>query len=235
MTPSKAVTGASSSRSFDPTEVLQTIRPHLPSGSFMVEGPTGFRRYTEGMTDWELVNAEQVPFEELLQHPATRVVVVSPEHDTEEFLSIVERMGLQRVSYSIGWTAWLDISPDGVSKATAMERVRHALDIPRSRVVAVGDGRNDIELLQLGGSTGSQRRDGPGAGRGEGRRDAAPPGPSSKTASHRCSTPSDPALLEHAADRDFCRHCPLPCQAWSPVCALLNAATARRACPTERK
>lgn len=132
---------------FDPTEVLETIRPHLPSGSFMVEGPTGFRRYTEGMTDWELVNAEQVPFEELLQHPATRVVVVSPEHDTEEFLSIVDRMGLQRVSYAIGWTAWLDISPDGVSKATAMERVRHALDIPRSNVVAVGDGRNDIELL----------------------------------------------------------------------------------------
>lgn len=132
---------------FDPTEVLETIRPHLPGGSFMVEGPTGFRRYTEGMTDWELVNAEQVPFEELLQHPATRVVVVSPEHDTEEFLSIVDRMGLQRVSYAIGWTAWLDISPDGVSKATAMERVRHALDIPRSRVVAVGDGRNDIDLL----------------------------------------------------------------------------------------
>jgi Cof subfamily protein (haloacid dehalogenase superfamily) len=139
---------------FDPTDVLQTIRPHLPGGSFMVEDPSGFRRYTEGMTDWELVNAEQVPFEELLRHPATRVVVVSPEHDTEEFLSIVDRMGLQRVSYAIGWTAWLDISPDGVSKATAMERVRHALDIPRSHVVAVGDGRNDIELLHWAGSEG---------------------------------------------------------------------------------
>ncbi len=132
---------------FDPTEVLETIRPHLPSGSFMVEDAAGFRRYTEGMTDWELVNAEQVSFEELAGHPATRVVVVSPQHDEEEFLSIVERMGLHKVSYAIGWTAWLDIAPDGVNKATAMERVRHALDIPRSRVVAVGDGRNDIDLL----------------------------------------------------------------------------------------
>ena len=85
---------------------------------------------------------------------ATRVVVVSPQHDTEEFLSIVDRMGLQRVSYAIGWTAWLDISPDGVSKATAMERVRHALDIPRSDVVAVGDGRNDIEMLEWAGAHG---------------------------------------------------------------------------------
>ena len=85
---------------------------------------------------------------------ATRVVVVSPQHDEEEFLAIVERMGLQRVSYSIGWTAWLDISPDGVSKATAMERVRHALDIPTAALVAVGDGRNDLELLQWAAADG---------------------------------------------------------------------------------
>ena len=132
---------------FDPTEVLETIRPHLPRGSFMVEDPTGFRRYTEGMTDWELVNAEQVSFEELAAHPATRVVVVSPQHDEEEFLSVVERMGLHKVSYAIGWTAWLDIAPEGVNKATAMERVRSALGIPHSRLIAVGDGRNDIDLL----------------------------------------------------------------------------------------
>jgi hydroxymethylpyrimidine pyrophosphatase-like HAD family hydrolase len=132
---------------FDPTEVLETIRPFLPRGSFMVEDATGFRRYTEGMTDWELVNAVQVPFEELSAHPATRVVVVSPQHDEEQFLSIVERMGLHKVSYAIGWTAWLDIAPHGVNKATAMERVRLQLGIPRSNVVAVGDGRNDIDFL----------------------------------------------------------------------------------------
>jgi HAD superfamily hydrolase (TIGR01484 family) len=82
-----------------------------------------------------------------LNHPATRVVVISPDHDMEDFLSVVEQMGLHRVSYAIGWTAWLDIAPDGVNKATAMERVRIELDIPRERVMAVGDGRNDIDLL----------------------------------------------------------------------------------------
>jgi Cof subfamily protein (haloacid dehalogenase superfamily) len=139
---------------FDPTEVLETIRPHLPRGSFMVEDPTGFRRYTEGMSDWELVNAEQVSFEELTRHPATRVVVVSPQHDEEQFLSIVDRMGLHKVSYAIGWTAWLDIAPEGVNKATALERVRHALDIPHANLVAVGDGRNDIDMLQWAGAEG---------------------------------------------------------------------------------
>jgi hydroxymethylpyrimidine pyrophosphatase-like HAD family hydrolase len=67
---------------------------------------------------------------------------------------VVERMGLHRVSYAIGWTAWLDIAPDGVNKATAMERVREELGIPRERVMAVGDGRNDIDLLVWAGKHG---------------------------------------------------------------------------------
>ena len=45
-------------------------------------------------------------------------------------------------------------SPTATSKATAMERVRHALDIPKARLVAVGDGRNDLELLQWAGAEG---------------------------------------------------------------------------------
>ena len=134
--------------------MLETIRPYLPSGSFMVEDATGFRRYTAGMSEWELANGIEVPFEELSAHPATRVVVISPQHDEEEFLSIVERMGLHKVSYAIGWTAWLDIAPDGVNKATALERVRKGTGIPRSRVVAVGDGRNDIDMLLWAGAEG---------------------------------------------------------------------------------
>jgi len=67
---------------------------------------------------------------------------------------VVERMGLHKVSYNVGWTAWLDIAPDGVNKSTALERVRALLDIPRSRVMAVGDGRNDIEMLEWASAEG---------------------------------------------------------------------------------
>jgi len=132
---------------FDPSEVLRAIRPHLPKGSFMVEDATGFRRYTEGMTEWNLDNALQVDFDDLMGFQASRVVVVSPSHDEEEFLDLVDQMGLHKVSYSIGWTAWLDIAPEGVSKASAMERVRELLGISRDRIVAIGDGRNDIDML----------------------------------------------------------------------------------------
>jgi 5-amino-6-(5-phospho-D-ribitylamino)uracil phosphatase len=90
----------------------------------------------------------------LLSEPVTRVVVVSPEHDELDFLKIVEGMGLHQVAYAIGWTAWLDIAPLGVNKSTALERVREWLGVPRSRVLAVGDGRNDIEMFEWAGAEG---------------------------------------------------------------------------------
>jgi Cof subfamily protein (haloacid dehalogenase superfamily) len=139
---------------FDPSDVLKTIRTHLADGRYMVEYPSGYRRYTAGMTDWNLENAEEVEFEGLLSEPVTRVVVVSPGHDELEFLKIVEGMGLHQVAYAIGWTAWLDIAPLGVNKSTALERVREWLGVPRSQVVAVGDGRNDIEMFQWAGAEG---------------------------------------------------------------------------------
>lgn len=139
---------------FDPGPVLDRIRGGLPDGKFMVEDATGRRLYTEGMQDWNLDNATLVEFEDLAATPVTRVVVVSPAHEPQEFVELIDTLGLHQVSYAIGWTAWLDIAPDGVNKGTALERVRAILDIPRERVLAVGDGRNDIEMFQWAGDEG---------------------------------------------------------------------------------
>jgi hydroxymethylpyrimidine pyrophosphatase-like HAD family hydrolase len=83
-------------------------------------------------------------------------VVISPDHDNgmDAFLAMVEKMGLHHVSYSIGYTAWLDIAPDGVNKATGLEKIREKLGIPRSHVLAAGDGRNDVEMLEWAAAMG---------------------------------------------------------------------------------
>lgn len=142
---------------FDPTEVLTTIRGNLEGASFAVEDVDGLYRYSGSFPQGALgARSEQVDFDELLQTAATRVVVISPEHDVEEFLAVVERMGLHKVSYNVGWTAWLDIAPDGVNKGTALERVRAELGIERDAVVVMGDGRNDIDMFEwavAGGGT----------------------------------------------------------------------------------
>jgi len=134
---------------FDPTEVLTTIRGHLEDASYAVEDADGTFRYTGFFPDEALSGSSiKVEFGELLGIEATRVVVISPDHATEDFLSVVDLMGLHKVSYNVGWTAWLDIAPDGVNKATGMQFVSDELGIPVDRVLAIGDGRNDIDMLE---------------------------------------------------------------------------------------
>jgi len=140
---------------FDPREVLTTIKASLAQAHYAVEDEDGLSRYTGSFPDGALgAGSEKVEWHELLDQLATRVVVISPEHEMEDFLDVVEQMGLHKVSYNVGWTAWLDIAPDGVNKSTALERVRGLLDIPRGRVMAVGDGRNDIEMLEWASESG---------------------------------------------------------------------------------
>jgi hydroxymethylpyrimidine pyrophosphatase-like HAD family hydrolase len=51
----------------------------------------------------------------------------------------------------VGWTAWLDIAAAGVTKASALEHLRVRLEIEQHLTVAIGDGRNDIEMLGWAG------------------------------------------------------------------------------------
>ncbi len=78
----------------------------------------------------------------------TRLVVRSPGHTSEEFSRLAHRMGLENVTYAIGYTAWMDVAPHGVTKASALEQLRQELDVQPSRTVAVGDGSNDREMLE---------------------------------------------------------------------------------------
>lgn len=132
---------------FDPAPVLALLRDRLPEARYMVELESGQRLYTAVLDDWTLDGGRQVDFDELVSQPVSRVVVVSPEHDEDDFHQLVAEVGLNEVSYAIGWTAWLDIAPQGVDKSTALERVRAELGIPRDRVLVAGDGRNDLGMF----------------------------------------------------------------------------------------
>lgn len=136
-------------QTFDPSDVLVRLHDGLPGARYAVESPEGVFLFSGRFPDGAFESrGEHVEFDELLGRLAQRLVVVAPDRTTEEFASAIESVGLHHVSYSVGWTSWLDIAPEGVDKGSALERVRAALDIPRSRVVAIGDGRNDIEMLR---------------------------------------------------------------------------------------
>jgi Cof subfamily protein (haloacid dehalogenase superfamily) len=140
---------------FDPTPVLTSIKEKLPDANYAVENETGMYRYTGWFPQGALdVETEEVHFDDLLTTVATRVVVIAPGQDADEFMRAVEELGLHQVSYAVGWTNWLDIAPEGINKSTALERIRGFLGFPRNRVMVVGDGRNDVEMLQWAGHEG---------------------------------------------------------------------------------
>lgn len=133
---------------FDPGEVLTLLREHLPDARYLVELPDGRRLYTEYLDDWNLVHARRVSFEELAAQPVCRIVVVAPDQRERDFIDLVGRIGLNQVSYAVGWTAWLDIAPQGVDKSTGLELVRTELGIDPAHVLVIGDGRNDVGMFR---------------------------------------------------------------------------------------
>ncbi|WP_433875654.1 HAD family hydrolase [Sinomonas atrocyanea] len=139
-------------RSFDPAPVLKALRRRLPNAKYALEDIEGNFLSTERFQDASFgVEARGVSFRELLEAEAVRLVVFSTDSTAEEFGEAVESIGLHGVTYSVGWTAWLDIAAHGVTKASGLEHVRQLVGIGREHTVAIGDGRNDIEMLQWAG------------------------------------------------------------------------------------
>ncbi|MFC5381120.1 HAD-IIB family hydrolase [Aquipuribacter nitratireducens] len=135
--------------SFDPAPALAAVREYLPAALYGIETEDLTKVLTEEFPPGELSGPYRVAsFAELSRTRALRVIVRSLDHTPEDFERIVHRIGLNSVTYAVGWSAWLDIAPEGVSKATALETVRRRLDVPPELTFAVGDGRNDIEMLR---------------------------------------------------------------------------------------
>ena len=136
-------------RTFDPRAALELVQRELPDAFVAVEDlGVGFRVAKE-FPMGELVGRQiTVNYDELWREPATRVVVRAPGVDVTHFDTVVQSMGLQDVTYAIGYTAWLDLTGPGVSKGSALEELRVHLDVGAAHTVAVGDGTNDVEMLR---------------------------------------------------------------------------------------
>jgi Cof subfamily protein (haloacid dehalogenase superfamily) len=134
---------------FQPREVITKLVEKLPTAHFAVENVDGSYNFHRPFPTYALGDENyETPIEQLMDEPVSRVVVLSPDHAADEFIELISEIGLHSVSYSIGYTAWLDISPQGISKASALETHRRTLNIPANQVIAIGDGRNDIDMLK---------------------------------------------------------------------------------------
>jgi hydroxymethylpyrimidine pyrophosphatase-like HAD family hydrolase len=137
---------------FDASEAVRTVLEHVPGAAVAVEehgvGYRVNRLFPPGELDGEMIICD---LDEMISTDVSRVIIRDPDSTSEDFVNLAKQLGLHGTNYFIGWTAWLDIAPEGVSKASGMAWVCDDLGIDAADVLAIGDGRNDIEMLQWAG------------------------------------------------------------------------------------
>ena len=137
---------------FDPSELLSLIGDRVPNGQFAVEDVNGVFRTNQLFRHSALTEGiREVSFAELSEAPVVRVVVRSDEHMDQGLGHLADELGLHSVVFGVAETAWLDIGPQGVSKATMLERLCERLGIDPASTLAIGDSMNDAAMLEWAG------------------------------------------------------------------------------------
>ncbi|HYH34045.1 MAG TPA: HAD family hydrolase [Nocardioides sp.] len=137
---------------FDARPAVEAVLRERPEALVAVEergiGYRVNRPFPDGELSGELIETDVA---ELVAEHVSRVIIRDPEATAEDFVELAGRLGLHGTDYVVGWTAWLDLTPVGVSKASGLARVAERLGVAQEDVLAVGDGRNDIEMLRWAG------------------------------------------------------------------------------------
>jgi Cof subfamily protein (haloacid dehalogenase superfamily) len=137
---------------FDARPAVSAILERHPTALVAVEergvGYRVNRHFPDGELTGEMTIAEVA---DLVSGPVSRVIIRDPDATADDFVALAEDLGLHGTNYVVGWTAWLDLAPVGVSKASGLEHVARELGLAAADVLAIGDGRNDIEMLRWAG------------------------------------------------------------------------------------
>jgi HAD superfamily hydrolase (TIGR01484 family) len=137
---------------FDASAAVAAVLEHHPHALVAVEERgVGYRvsgHFPTGELSGDMIVTD---VEDLVAGPVSRVIIRDPEATADDFVKLAEQLGLHGTDYVVGWTAWLDLAPVGVSKASGLARVAAELGVDAGDVLAIGDGRNDIEMLEWAG------------------------------------------------------------------------------------
>jgi HAD superfamily hydrolase (TIGR01484 family) len=137
---------------FDASDLVRRLMEEVPEAMVAVEEIGVGYRINKPFPPGEITGQMVLQsVEELVAEPVTRVIIRDPNSSEHEFVELAEKLGLQGTNYFIGWTAWLDLAPEGVSKAAGLDSVCARLGVDQRDVLAIGDGRNDLEMLRWAG------------------------------------------------------------------------------------
>lgn len=137
---------------FDPTQSVRYFADQLPDATLAVEDiGIGYRMTGEFPVGELTGRITVVSHDDLIRGPVTRLIVRWAGGDREHLFRLAHEAGLEGVDYAIGYSAWLDFMPAGVSKASALDLIARRIGATAADVLAIGDGHNDLEMLTWAG------------------------------------------------------------------------------------
>jgi HAD superfamily hydrolase (TIGR01484 family) len=137
---------------FDARPAVEAVLAEVPDALVAVEVVGDGYRVNRHFPEGEITGRMWIEsVDSLVSEPVTRVIIRDPQSSAADFLALAESLGLRETNYFVGYTAWLDLAPDGVSKASGLQTVADRLGVAQQDVLAIGDGRNDCEMLTWAG------------------------------------------------------------------------------------
>lgn len=135
---------------FDPAEPVAALRQLLPGAVFTAEeAGVGDRTTRHTNTRPETSSKIRVvDFAGLVATPTTRLTVHWPGRTGAEMAAALSDTPMPWIQCAISHNGpWLVATSAGVTKASALEKLRVELGVAQSETLAVGDGANDLEML----------------------------------------------------------------------------------------
>ncbi|MFI6324655.1 HAD family hydrolase [Nonomuraea sp. NPDC050556] len=138
-------------------EVVAALRANVPELAFSVEYEGGFAHESEfrlGGWDKKAVAGLRVGTSTLTSRPCAKLLALHPEMDPDRLHATVDDLvgHLVTATHSSG-RALIEMSAQGVTKATALATLAERNDIKPAQVVAFGDMPNDLPMLSWAGTS----------------------------------------------------------------------------------
>ena len=137
---------------FDPRPSAEILMEALPDILLGIDDGADGMLVTKKFPFGEMMSEQIVrPLPQMLSKPTARMIARAPWMGRDDFERLLWELPLSSVEVAVGWTAWADICPGGITKASGLQELADSLGIEREGTIALGDGVNDIEMLQWAG------------------------------------------------------------------------------------